>query len=310
MFIVKYRKIFYIFSSILVLASIVAISMWGLNLGIDFKGGTSVEFKFEQSKLELSVVKGRIDATIVTPSLKNSYSLVNSGNDSYILKTRNISETERETLLSSISNNGADKVVLTKFNSIGPALGATSAQKSLVAIALVLICIILFITFAFRHVSEPVSSWKYGLFSIIALCHDVLIPTGVFAVLGHYLGYEVDTLFVTAVLVILGFSIHDTIVVYDRIRENLKVNKDYNTKKNFEQIVGESINQTFIRSLNTSLTTFFAVLMMYVFGPEATKHFSLVLMIGVIFGTYSSIFLASNMLVTAEAFQKEKKIGK
>ena len=310
MFIVKYRKIFYIFSSVLVLASIIAISMWGLNLGIDFKGGSSIEFKYEQSKLDLGVVKERIDATNVTPSLKNSYSIVSSGNDSYILKMRNITETERETLVSSISSNDVDKIVLTKFNSIGPSVGSESAKKSLVAIVLVLICIILFITFAFRHVSEPVSSWKYGLFSITALAHDVLIPTGVFAVLGHFLGYEVDTLFVTAILVILGFSIHDTIVVYDRIRENLKVNRDNNTKKNFETIVGESINQTFIRSLNTSLTTFFAVLMMYVFGPEATKHFSLVLMIGVIFGTYSSIFLASNMLVTAEAFQKEKKIGK
>ena len=310
MFIVKYRKIFYAFSGILVIASIIAISLWGLNLGIDFKGGSSIEFKYEQSLIEVSTIKERIDGANVTPALKNSYSLVSSGNDSYILKTRNISETERETLISSISNNGADMVILTKFNSIGPALGATSAQKSLVAIALVLICIILFITFAFRHVSEPVSSWKYGLFSIVALCHDVLIPTGVFAVLGHYLGYEVDTLFVTAALVILGFSIHDTIVVYDRIRENLKVNKDYNTKKNFEQIVGESISQTFTRSLNTSLTTFFAVLMMYVFGPEATKHFSLVLMIGVIFGTYSSIFLASNMLVTAEASQRNKTLKK
>lgn len=307
MFIVKYRKIFYTFSSLLVLGSIVAMSMWGLNLGIDFKGGSSVEFQYEQNKLDIDVVKERIDNTEVTPSLKNSYTLVNTGTDGYSLKTRNINEIERESLIKSISNNGTNKVVLTKFNSIGPALGSESAKKSLVSIILVLVCIILFITFAFRHVSEPVSSWKYGLFSITALAHDVLIPTGVFAVLGHYFGYEVDTLFVTAILVILGFSVHDTIVVYDRIRENLKVNRENNTKKGFEQIVGESINQTFIRSLNTSLTTFFAVLMMYVFGPEATKHFSLVLMIGVIFGTYSSIFLASNMLVTVEAFQREKK---
>lgn len=308
MFIVKNRKIFYTFSIILILASIISISIWGLNLGIDFKGGSSITFSFEESQKDLDFIRNRIDQAELNPSLANGYTLVSVGENSYSLKTRNISEEERIVLIDSISEGGKEKVVIEKFNSIGPALGVESAKKSFVAIILVLVCIVLFISYAFRRVSEPVSSWKYGMFSIIALAHDVLIPIGVFSVLGHFLGYEVDTLFVTAILVILGFSIHDTIVVFDRIRENLKINKEEKTEKKFEEIVGNSISQTFTRSLNTSLTTLFAVLMMYFFGPEATKNFSLVLMIGVIFGTYSSIFLASNMLVTAENLQREKRI--
>lgn len=306
MFIVKYRKIFYTFSIVLVIASIASIAIWGLNLGIDFKGGSSLTFKYDLNQIDSNIVKSRIDGAQLTPSLVNSYTLVSAGQDSYSLKFRNVTEPEREVIVNALSNNSQDTITIQKFNSIGPSLGSEAAKKSFVAIILVLVCIILFITFAFRHVSKPVSSWKYGLFSITALAHDVLIPTGVFAVLGHFKGYEVDTLFVTAILVILGFSIHDTIVVYDRIRENLKVSKDANDKKEFSQIVGESINQTYIRSLNTSLTTLFAILMMYIFGPEATKNFSLVLILGIIFGTYSSIFLASNMLVTSEALQKEK----
>lgn len=178
------------------------------------------------------------------------------------------------------------------------------------AIILVIICIVLFITFAFRKVSEPVSSWKYGMISIIALCHDMIIPTGVFIVLGHFLpGYQIDTLFVTAILVILGFSIHDTIVVFDRVRENLRVNSGNKIKKTFEETVGASISQTFIRSINTSLTTLLAILVVYLIGPVATKHFALALLVGIFFGTYSSIFIGSNLLVTLEKMQ-EKKVGK
>ena len=140
--------------------------------------------------------------------------------------------------------------------------------------------------------------------AIVALAHDVIIPAGVFSVLGHYLSYEVDTLFVTALLVILGFSIHDTIVVYDRIRENLSHSNRDNDKKSFEIIVGESVSQTFVRSINTSMSTILALVVLYFLGPEATKHFSLALIIGVAVGTYSSIFIASALLVTIEKFQK------
>jgi preprotein translocase subunit SecF len=166
----------------------------------------------------------------------------------------------------------------------------------------------LFLTFAFRKVSDPVSSWKYGIISIVALCHDIIIPTGVFAVLGHYYqGYEIGTLFVTAILVILGFSIHDTIVVFDRVRENLKLNRVEKHQKSFEEVVGASISQTFIRSINTSLTTLLAILVVYLIGPVATKTFALTLLVGIFFGTYSSIFIGSNLLVTIEKGQNKGK---
>ena len=158
-------------------------------------------------------------------------------------------------------------------------------------------------------VSKPVSSWKYGLAAIIALGHDILIPTGLFAYLGKFAGVEVDTLFVTALLVILGFSVHDTIVVFDRIRENLRRNTEFHEKKDFETIVGESVNQTIVRSVNTSMTTLLAIVVLYFVGPEATKHFSLALMIGIIAGTYSSIFLGSPMLVTWNRW-REKRMSK
>ncbi len=178
-------------------------------------------------------------------------------------------------------------------------------RKSLFSIILVIICIVFFITFAFRQVSEPIAPWKFGVITILALVHDVLIPAGVFAVLGHFQGIEVDTLFVTALLVVLGFSVHDTIVVFDRVRENLKINRETRAKKPFEQIVGESISQTFVRSINTSLTTILVLIVLFFVGAETTKLFSLALIIGIIAGTYSSIFIGSTLLVTAEKLQKK-----
>jgi preprotein translocase subunit SecF len=162
-----------------------------------------------------------------------------------------------------------------------------------------------FITFAFRKVSQPVASWKYGLITIFALFHDVLVPTGVFVALGHFYGFEVDTLFVTAILVILGFSVHDTIVVFDRVRENLKHANLSKGKTTFEEVVGASISQTFVRSINTSLTTLLALVVLYFVGPEVTKHFSLALLVGITAGTYSSIFLGSPLLVTVEKWQNK-----
>ena len=168
---------------------------------------------------------------------------------------------------------------------------------------LVLIMIILYIAFAFRKVSNPINSFYYGLMAVVALIHDVTLPAGVFAILGHYYGVEVDTLFVTALLTVLGFSVHDTIVVFDRIRENLKNNGN---KNNFEAVVGASVNQTIGRSINTSLTVILVLLAIFFLGGESTKYFSLALLIGVAIGTYSSIFLASPLLVTLQKFKSGK----
>jgi preprotein translocase subunit SecF len=225
--------------------------------------------------------------------------------DGYIIRMKDLSSAEQSAVREAVSFKGTKKIVEERFKTIDPPLGKEAVGKSFVAIALVLLCIVIFITIAFRKVSEPVASWKYGIITIVALLHDVLVPTGAFAILGYFAGFEVDTLFVTALLVVLGFSVHDTIVVFDRVRENLRVSHELRDKKHFEQIVGESIQQTFVRSINTSLTTVIALVVLYIIGPEITKHFSLALLIGIVAGTYSSIFIGSPLLVTVEKWQKK-----
>ena len=306
MFIVAHRKIFYTVSGILVLASLISLIIWGLNLGIDFKGGSLLEVEYEGVRPPAAVVSDALrKLSIGEPSVRGT------GEEGFIIRMRSITEEERLSVItaveSAVSSSADNKVLVKRFNSIGPLIGKEAGQKALMSIALVIICIVLFITFAFRHVSEPVSSWKYGIIAIIALIHDVVIPVGAFTILGHFQGVEVDTLFVTALLVILGFSIHDTIVVFDRVRENLKLNRLYKEKKSFEHIVGESIGQTFVRSINTSLTTILALVVLYFVGSDSTRYFSLALIIGIIAGTYSSIFIGSPLLVTADKWQNGKK---
>jgi len=303
MFIIKNRKIFYVLSALLIISSIVSLFIWGLELGIDFKGGSVIEIRYTETKLDQVTIEKNI-FTLATEISLGNYILQSVGETDYSIKSRLVTDKERQQIENAFSDNGKVKTELKKVNSIGPLIGKEAAQKAIISIILVILCIVLFITFAFRKVSKPVQSWKYGLMAIVALAHDVIIPTGVFSILGHFKGYEVDTLFVTALLVILGFSIHDTIVVYDRIRENLSHSNRDNDKKTFETIVGESVRQTFVRSINTSMTTILALFVLYFLGPEATRHFSLALIIGVAIGTYSSIFIASALLVTIEKWQK------
>jgi len=298
MFIVKYRKIFYVISAILMIGSIVAVSVWGLNLGIDFKGGAALEVEYSKTVPTQDVIQAELTPLNVGATVRPI------GSNGYFIKTRSVTDPERQAMVDVLSKE--DGFSVKQFSSIGPVLGAEAARKSLVSIALVLLCIVLFVTFAFRHVSKPVASWKYGLITVFALLHDVFVPVGVFAFLGHFQGVEVDTLFVTALLVVLGFSVHDTIVVFDRVRENLRVAHDQNEKKPFENIVGESINQTFVRSINTSLTTLLALVVLFIFGGEATHMFSLALIIGIAAGTYSSIFIGSPLLVTVESWRSSK----
>lgn len=311
MWVIKHRKIFYTFSSILIVASIVSFAVWGLKPGIDFTGGTLIEISYPNN--DRPEQKSIVEAI---SSIDDKASVRPFGSNGFIIRMKPIDQKQKSEVMGVLQVNTdakladntigstTSKAELKTFDSIGPVLGAEALRKALVSIVLVILGIVLFITFAFRKVSEPVSSWKYGLVAIAALVHDVIIPTGVFSVLGHFAGYEVDTLFVTALLVILGFSVHDTIVVFDRVRENLRLSS---ARKPFFEVVGESINQTIVRSINTSLTTLIALLVLYFVGGSATEHFSLALLIGIAAGTYSSIFVGSALLVTIEKWGKGKR---
>lgn len=312
MWIINNRKIFYTFSGILVAASLLALIFWGLKLGIDFTGGTLIEISYPNGRPMQSI----LDSSLA--SIDSKASVRPSGNNEYIVRMKPIGQNEKTAVLNALFLNNSASTTLKTFDSVGPVLGAEALRRAYVSILLVILGIVLFITFAFRKVSEPVSSWKYGLTAIVGLIHNVLITAGVFSILGHYAGYEVDTLFVTALLVILGFSIHDTIVVFDRVRENLKLSSSSGVSnsggfgnsggsgiKTFDQIVGESVSQTFTRSVNTSLTTLIALIVLYILGGSSTEHFSLALIIGIATGTYSSIFIGSPLLVTIEKWGRK-----
>ena len=299
--IVRHRKIYYIISALLVIGSVVAVSVWGLNFGIDFKGGSILEVSYAQ-RPEVS----KIQDVMVAQNIEDGASTRPTGNNGYIIRTKSLSDKERSEFVKALGQ-GKQGFELKRSDSIGPILGKELQSKAIFSIILVIIAIVLFITFAFRKVSEPVSSFKYGLVAIVALVHDVIVPTGAFAVLGHYHGLEIDALFITAILVVLGFSVHDTIVVFDRVREHLKINNEKRINQPFEQVVGESVSQTFVRSINTSLTVLLSLVVLYYFGPEATRSFSLALFIGIAAGTYSSIFLGSPLLVTLQKWQDKRK---
>jgi preprotein translocase subunit SecF len=296
MFIVKYRKIWYTFSLLLVAASIFSVFYFGLKLGIDFTGGSFLEVTFNGNRPEISILQEKINELNL-----GVVSLQPAGEAGLFVRSRTISEEEHQKLVSTLSS--VAPLTEIRFDSIGPVIGKELAQKSIYAVILVIIMIILYIAFAFRQVSRPVSSFKFGFMAIIALVHDITLPLGVFAILGKFLGVEIDILFVTAILTVLGFSVHDTIVVFDRVRENLRKG----VGKEFEETVGISVSQTVTRSINTSLTVILVLLSIFLFGGETTKYFSLTLIIGVFFGTYSSIFLASPLLVTIYKFQNRKK---
>ncbi|PSO46016.1 MAG: protein translocase subunit SecF [Parcubacteria group bacterium SW_6_46_9] len=205
---------------------------------------------------------------------------------------------------STTSSNFVGGVSQDRFSAIGPTVGSELATNAVWGIIAVVVGIILFVTFAFRKVSDPVSSWVYGSTAIFALVHDILLPAGVFAVLGAVRGAQVDLLFVMALLAILGFSVNDTIVVFDRIRENLREGYEGSEEDTFADTVGLSLEQTYARSVNTSLTTLVVLAALYFLGGESTRLFSLTLLVGVIAGTYSSIFLASPLLVKVREWQK------
>jgi preprotein translocase subunit SecF len=228
----------------------------------------------------------------------------------FVIRTKDLSESEKAVLLTALGSPALGEMTVDRFNSIGPVVGNELRKKAFVAIGVVILLIVLFVTYVFRKVSEPVSSFKYGLATIVALAHDVILPAGAFIAISYVWGGEIDMLFVSAILAILGFSVHDTIVVFDRVREHLSTNRKENIKESFDITVGKSIEETFARSINTSLTIFIVLIALFWFGPETTQNFTLTLIIGIVAGTYSSIFIASPLLVTFEKMQSKKSVSK
>ncbi len=302
MFIINNKKTFLVISGFVVALSLGFVAIFGVNFGIEFTGGSILQVSYEEGRVPTFA---EVESAVKAVDPERGFVLQEAGERGYIIRTRDLDEEGRFNLISSLSFNDYEAQE-DRFSSIGPSIGEELANKAVVAILLVVTAIVLFIAYVFRGVSVPVSSWKYGTTAIVALVFDILVPVGLFAVLGYSFGAEIDVLFVTALLAILGFSVNDTIVVFDRIRENLRIDEEYQIKKSFSQIVGESLEQTYVRSINTSLTTLFVLTALFFFGPDVTRFFALVLMTGVIAGTYSSLFLASPLLVFLEEKQKKK----
>lgn len=295
--IISKTKYAYIFSGTLTLLSVVFLFTWGLKFGIDFTGGTLMEVRFEQSVPTNQEIEDNLKHLNL-----NSLTIQPSGNNSALIRYASEDDATNQSVIKTLEDKypGATQLRVDFINS---SVSKELKSKSLMAIFWAVAGIMIYIAWAFRKVSRPVESWKYGAGAVIALVHDILITVGVFSFLGHYYGIEVGIPFIAALLTILGFSVHDTIVVYDRTRENLIRSS---SKDKFPDIVNSSLNETLVRSINTSLTVIITLLAIHIFGGESIKDFSLALLVGVTFGTYSSIFIASALLVTIYNYQTRK----
>jgi len=291
------RKTYLAVSTILILAALVCVGVFKFKEGIDFRGGTLWEFKAQNASVsdmqdffagDLKILDARI--------------IQGSTPDDFLTRFGPETEENHKTFKSALQSKYSTFQELS-FSSIGPSVGEELRKNSLVAIALVLVGISLYIAFAFRKVYRPISSWKYGWVTLATLVHDVAIPAGLLAILGHFKGIEIDSNFMVALLVVMGFSVHDTIVVFDRIRENLLLNRG---KFEFGEVINQSVNQTLARSINTSLTLILVLLALYFAGPANLKYFVLTLLVGVITGIYSSIFVASPLLLVWHNLSKSR----
>ena len=293
--ILNYYKYLFALSALIIVVGVGSLAIFGLKLGIDFKGGTITELEYSELP---DVAKVR---DVATEAGVKSLQLQTVGEKGLLIKTEVMSAEEHTKLVEALKTN-TGTFVEKRFESIGPLVGQELRTDAFWQLLLVSLGIVLYIAYAFRRIQRPITSWKFGWAAIIALLHDLLVVLAVFSLLGHFKGVEVDSMFVTAMLTVLGFSIHDTIVVFDRIRENLKVYAG----QSIEYIVNKSITQTIVRSLNTSLTVLFVLLTMLLFGGESIRYFVLALFVGIVTGTYSSIFIASPLLVLWQKMSSRK----
>jgi len=322
MFIITHKKIFLAIAAVITVVSVGLIATLGLKVGIDFTGGSLTEVSYTEApdKAELEVIIENAVADLGEFSVRASEN--ENGDSAFLIRTRDLSEAERQAITDSITAVGDGTI--DRFTSIGPVIGQELRDKALYAILGVIAIIVIYVAFAFRGIGTPVTSWTYGAITIIVLIHDVLVPVALMSVLGYVAGIEVDVLFVMALLAVLGYSVNDTIVVFDRVRENLMGNRTesrskreeagimleevtYTLTKPYEEIVGAAVKETLARSINTSITTMIALLALYFLGGDVTQTFALVLMAGVLAGTYSSICIASPLVVAYAQWRAKKE---
>ena len=284
---IKYSKIYFVIAILITLASIISLFYFGLNLGMDFKGGTSIKVEYEAKAPAIESVKNNLKV--------ENYQIQNLGEKGFILKinAKDISASEFSAIVKEMELEGT-KIIDSELETISPVVGAELKQKTIVVVVCALIAMLLYIAFAFRKVSKPVSSFQYGIVSTLMLFHDILIPLGLLAFLGAYYGVQFTIPIVTAILAIIGYSINNNVVVFDRIRENLHLNR----KIGYREVVNISLNQIYVRCIQTSLTTLFVLIALYFYfiGEEDIQFFSLAASVGIIAGAFSSIFLASPIL--------------
>ena len=283
----KYSVLYYVISGVLIVATIVSLSMFGLKFGIEFVGGSNMEVQFQNQRPSNEAVQGALKSFNL-----GEVTVQPTGLTSAVLQFKGVDEATHQQILAGL--NKLSPVTEKSFEYIGPSIGQELKNSTELAILIVLLVITIYIAFAFRKVSRPVSSWKYGITSLVALFHDVLVPIGVFSILGHFYNVEITVPIVAALLTILGFSVHDTIVIFDRIRENIL----RRGMGQFEDTVNWSLNQTLGRSISTVVTVEFVLVALYFLGGDTLKNFALALIIGITSGAYSSIFIASPLLVS------------
>jgi preprotein translocase subunit SecF len=317
MIFVTYRKLFYSLIGALSLGCVLALLGWGLVFGIEFTGGTLVTFHYEGSAPSKQELDGRLETLNL-----GAFSLRPSENG-YFLRIRELSQDEYRAVETALAENVGGTLSVDSRATVGPVIGNELKSKALVAVVVVITLIVLYVALAFRGVGSAtktspnakqheedgtVSSWSYGLIAVLVLIHDILVPLGAFALLGHFFGAEVDVLIVVGILTILGYSVNDTIVIFDRVRENIRRRREAHSNETFAEVVGHSLRETYGRSINTSLTVLIVTLALLFLGGKTTMYFALTLVVGVVAGTYSSIALAAPLLVTLEARKRKKTV--
>lgn len=295
--IVKHKNIFFAISLLVIIPGVISLFLWGLKPSIDFAGGSRITLLFPKTVTQKNVEKIK---TIFAKE-KQPITTLQYANTQAVIRTTVMDQKKNALLVKKVQQT-LPGVKEETFETIGPVVGSETTMNAIYSVLLASFLIVIYIAWSFRQVPKPESSWRFGITAIIALLHDALVVLGIFSLLGHFLGVEIDSLFVTAILTVIGFSVHDTIVVFDRIRENLK-----RTRKPFADIVNDSLLQTMSRSINTSVTVLLVLSTLLLFGGESTRWFIAALLIGIVSGTYSSIFNASLLLVVWHQWKEKKK---